>query len=422
MTTLGEQLNHIPFPPASRPFRQLDTFPAHATQSSESNDDTDRMRRTLIAALLLAALAARAKDAIPTERIWLDIRINNKPARLIFDSGSSCSALTPKTVQRLGLKTRPCLTNEVPPGTATTMTEELPVIILGREAHIKFAVMTLPDYTAADCDGLIGWWDVSGGIIHINTDDGKIELLERLPKQISKFTRLALTNCGTLDFQIPNPDGTNRVLCTDTGFPTGAALPAARWRGWRQTHPHNPSTLGWMFSPSDGFFLFEESWADEVHFGTLQLSQVPVMTAGPGNVSRYGPQYAGTLGFTALRQLDLIIDGPAGQAYIRPKRVRTRTYQHNRLGAIFVPTNAHTNHGIARVIEGSPAFEAGIRNGDRLLQLDGIQVRSWTADWLNKLGMPAGTKLSLTLERNNTNFTTSAILRDIVTANPAGHK
>ena len=308
---------------------------------------------------------------------------------------------------------------------AIAQTDELPVTIEGRKANVRFVVLNMPKYTAADFDGLIGMWDFSGCILRVNAEGREIDFLERLPKEISEFTALAIaTNTGTLELELPGSPGTNRILCIDTGSPDGVSLPATEWQKWKEAHAHTPRTFGTQFSLVEGLFEFEESWADEIELGPLKLTSMPIQSDDPANLQRYGPRYAGTLGLVALKlkQFDLIIDGPKVQAYLRPKKIRTKSYEHNRLGAIFAPTDQHTNQGIARVVEGSPAYNAGVRDGDRLLQVDGVRVRGWTEDWLSKFTMRSGTKLKLTLERNHTNFTTTATLRDIVAAHATQDK
>jgi hypothetical protein len=373
--------------------------------------------------VILAALAGQARAAAVAERIWLDARIKRKPVKLVFDSGAAASVLLPRTVQQLGLKTLPYTNGDLPATITSATTEELPVTIEGGEAHITFVVLNLPRYVAPDFDGVVGWWDVSGCVVRLDCERREIEFLEKLPKETAGYTRLGIvTNSGTLDLEIPGPLGSNRVLCIDTGSPSGVAIPLTEWERWKEGHDSRPSTLGANFTPSDDFYVFREAWGDNIQFGPLLLTAVPIQSAGPFNADRYGAQYAGTLGIEALRQLDLVIDGPRGQAYVRMKKIRPRPYVHNRLGAVFVPTPGHTNQGIAQVVRGSPAYIAGIRNGDRLLQVGEVPVRGLTTDWLSQFEKAPGTKLELTLERNNTNFTTTAVLRDIVTGKPDKHE
>lgn len=373
------------------------------------------MNRIALAAFVFAALATYSNDATAQERIWLNVRIRHGSEKLAFDSGASCSALIPEAVQRLGLKTRPYTFTNLP-GIVSGMTKELPVRIEGGpKVYISFAVLEMPWYASLGGDGLIGWTDLTDRILRLDADHNRIEFLGKRPKETALFTRLNIvTNYGMLDLEIPSSVGTNRVLCIDTGDPCGLCLPKAEWQRWKEAHTHIPSTLDTTYAPSEGFYLFEQAWADEIQIGPLKLTDVPIEQDGPGRSKQYGERYAATLGMAALRQLDVVVDGPAGRVYIRSKEVQPKPFEHNRLGAVFAPDDAHKDQAIARVVPGSPAYQAGVRRGDRLLQVDDVEIRSWTSDWLGKFKAPAGTKLKLKLERNNTNFTATATLRDIV--------
>jgi S1-C subfamily serine protease len=181
-------------------------------------------------------------------------------------------------------------------------------------------------------------------------------------------------------------------------------------------------TLETGVTPDDGFFVTEEAWADQISVGPIILTGVPISVAGRGGTNRWGAQYEGTLGLAVLKRLDLIVDSNKGVAYLRAKTTPPPAYPHNRLGAIFAATTTQTNQGVARVVDGGPAYEAGVRNGDVLLQVDEVTVRGWTDDWLSRFYMPAGTKLKLTLQRDGKIFTTTATLREILQPSPNKNK
>ena len=130
-------------------------------------------------------------------------------------------------------------------------------------------------------------------------------------------------------------------------------------------------------------------------------------------------KYEATLGFAALKRLDIIIDGKHGIAYLRSKTTLPLPYAHNRIGAIFVPQDMQSNDLVAHVVNGSPAYEAGIRNDDVLLKIGELDVTKWRTD-SNVLPLSrfwestARTKLELTLKRGDKIFKTTAILRNIV--------
>src|SRR5262249_20600503 len=116
---------------------------------------------------------------------------------------------------------------------------------------------------------------------------------------------------------------------------------------------------------------------------------------------------------------DLVVDGKRRIAYVRPKRNTPPPYEHNRLGTVFAPVDPQSSDLIARVAEGSPAQEAGIRSGDVLLKIGEVDVTKWRTDpailplrrfW----SRPVGTKLDLLLKRQDHTFEAHPVLRDIL--------
>ena len=372
--------------------------------------------RHMLIILSIGVASFRSTFSLADERIWLKAKINGKPVHLCFDSGSNGSALCPQTMHRLGLKFIPAPTNELSRGLLAGDTEDCTLTLDGTDSKMSFLVLDPPAYVSADFDGIIGWWTISPNVLRIDAVAREVTFLSKVPKQTAQWSRLsllAITNSGALDLQIQHSDRTNGVLCIDTGFDHGLALPAQEFRRWKEAHPQCPMTLETVFTPADGFFVTEEAWADQMSVGPIILTGVPIIAAGPAGATRWGAQYEGTLGLAALKRMDLIVDGNNGLAYLRAKTTRPPAYPHNRLGAVFVP-QTHTNQAAAWVVHGSPAYEAGVRGGDVLLQVDEVTVTGWTDDWLSRFRMPPGTKLKLTLQRDGKIFNTTATLREIL--------
>jgi hypothetical protein len=353
----------------------------------------------------------------------LKAKINGKKANLCFDSGSNASALCPRAVQKLGLRFIPAPTNNFSRGVLAGDTEDCTLTLEGMKGTASFLVLDLPAYAAADFDGLIGWFPVSRKVLRIDAVGREVAVLPKVPSESTQWARFCLlTNFEVLDLQVPHTGRTNGVLSVDTGDARGLALPMLEWHRWKEAHPHASLTLDTDYSPADGFCVYEEAWADQISIGPMVLTDVPIRLAGLGNATRLGAQYEGTLGLAGLKRLDFIVDGKNGLAYWRAKSTPPPVYPHNRLGAVFVPTQSHTNQAVARVVQGGPAYEAGVRDGDVLLRVDNVMATSWNTGWLRYLSMPAGTKLKLTLKRDGETFSTTATLRQLLQPSPAKDK
>jgi hypothetical protein len=372
----------------------------------------------VISALLLSARSALAQT---DERLWIAAKVNGQPVRLAFDTGSSHLLLFRKGAVRLGLR----VTNAPPdvklnPGEVPMgRTEECRLAIEGDpEFTISFGVVDVPPVLDRVCDGLIGWGALSPSIIEINARAGVVNQLTNVPPEATTWLTLRIqTNANTLRLEVPGSKPFSIAL--DTGSPQGVQLSPPKWREWRTGHPYQPATEHADFVPASGLVVGDEVWANEISFGPLTLTEVPLMEASKTDVGLGGADYQATLGLTAMKRLDLILDGKKGIAYLRPRKSPPLPYQHNRLGAVFTPVSLEGGDLLAHVAQGSPADKAGIRNGDILLKIDDTDVTKWHSDpsilplsrfWER----PAGTKLQLTCKRGQNTVKISVVLADIL--------
>lgn len=361
--------------------------------------------------LAIGLVILSAVSVFADERIWLEnAAIDGKSVRMVFDSGSSMIGLTSQAVKRLGLKVI------TPPTNGFGETAACTLGLNGAQFRTNFAVINfypvIPDF-----DGLVGWNALNANIFRIDAEAQRLTFLSSVPAGIRPWTQLLIdTNAGTLNLEIPGERKGQNLIFVDTGGTCGIALTTREWKRWKKAHPRNPITLR-AYGTIDGIYVGEESWADQIQIGPLTLNDVPVMEEGPSTKIELGSE-RDVLGFAALRRLDLVVDGIHGIAYLRAKQTPPPSYSYNRLGAEFLPTATDSNDLVARVVTGSPGYEAGIRNGDILLKVDGQSISGWTNGWnesdTNALSMPAGTKLQLTLRRNRKVFETTAVLREIL--------
>jgi hypothetical protein len=369
----------------------------------------------IVGLLTMALLGFGTPRLSAEERIWFDAKINGQPVRLCFDSGSCSSFITTDAAQRLGLKLIKSVTNSFGSGSLGGESEEVNVSLDGHTERTNLFVVELAADFRPDFDGVVGWPGLSQSVVQI---DAVFDLITFLPNHFYTPVEWAqfpvLTNSCTLILSVARGAGRDGRVLIDTGDPGGLYLPKHEWKRWKKAHPKAPITLESAYSPMNGFRVYEEAWADEILVGPVVLTGVPVAEAGAGTEKAVGTGFEETLGMAAVRRLDLIVDGKAGVAYLRPKKTRPPGYDHNRLGAMFAPMGARANDSVARVIKGGPAYEAGVRNGDILLAVDDVPVATLRSSGAAPFFSPPRTRRKLTLKRGRRIFNTTAILRDIV--------
>ena len=104
---------------------------------------------------------------------------------------------------------------------------------------------------------------------------------------------------------------------------------------------------------------------------------------------------AAAIGFALLKQFDLVVDGEHALAYLQPSRkwkphaveAPKQSSPHDSPSAAFAQWHNQSNYFTAYVMNASPAFESGIRNGDILLEVDRRDVKQWL-EFPAKAGRP----------------------------------
>jgi len=353
------------------------------------------------------------------ERIWIEATVNDREAHFIFDTGDpDYYTLFRVGAERLGIT----VTNQTGQLDSwyTGYTPECSLKIRDQTVKTWFLVIDLPltltNHFSAD--GLIGWPCFTNTVMTIDAKADMMLRFWRVPQDTTGWLKLSLqSNAPVLRLLIPKPNGKKSVIVVDTGSGKGIALRSDLWRTWRSSHADQPTTLMESYGFASGMTdVREEAWAKEIEFGPLTLTDVPIMEASSVDLGLGGEDYEATLGLTALKRLDLIVDSIHNVAYLRPKDEKPVPYKHNRLAVCFVPQDLKDTNNVAHVLKNGPGYNAGIRDGDILLKVDGRDVNWMSPDYMSP-GLeerPSGTKVTLTLKRGTKVFETSVVLNDIL--------
>ena len=356
---------------------------------------------------------------------WVDARIDGNTARFWLDTGANGLLIYRPSAERLGL--------DLP---STEPAEALPRPYWAKKSHLVelwgiarrqwLAVIELPHFLRLPEDGLVGWHTIRKNIVMFDAARGTIAFLSRVPDEAMTWIKLPiLEGFRGLVLGVPGNGRTQGLILVDTGIWSGVGLPRSNWEDYRQANRDQPTTLSAGYTMFSGIVVREQTWADRFAFGSLELTGVTVEEDTGAGSQVVGNDHLATWGMAALKRVQLIVDGRRNVAYVKAECGPASTPEHNRLGAVFVPRDLQSQELIAHVAEGSPASEAGIRNGDVLLRSGNVDLAEWRslrmdASMSGPVYPPPGTRWDLTLKRGDEVFVATVVLRDILNPSNPG--
>jgi hypothetical protein len=371
----------------------------------------NQAKARLLAAFLLAAIFSQARAA--DDRLWFRAAaINGKPVRLAFDSGCDSWILPAATASKIGLQYTNADPNQVvePGRVPAGWSSQCMVELEGCQTEGIFRIVQFPSDLEVDFDGIIGWWDIQSTFLLLESSINRISFLYELPERTKQWNYLNIrTNRGTLQLAIPHPDGSSGSVLVDTGDPFGVILHPKAWQTWKVGHPKSPATTYGRYTLADGEEVVEENLAEQLEVGPLRFRNIRISEAVPSNMT-IAADYEGTIGLEALAQLDVVIDGEQKRFYYHPREGPFLAKSYNHLGASFIAKGSGKEL-FAHVAPGSPAEEAGIRNGDIILKLNSRKISNGRK--LEEAFDHPG-KAKLTLKRDGKIFKVTATLRPIL--------
>ena len=359
-------------------------------------------------------------------RILMDSYINGQPVKLMFDTGAEGPMLFRQTANRLKLDIKePPSDVTVEPGKvkfAITEKCQFQLIEGGTESSIHFAVIDIPSGIKFNSDGVMGWGGIKHMMVEMDPYSHKIKVREKIHFEKSEWKCLDIrTDLNILVVKTPSDDTAQDSFLIDTGSPDGLTARKELWQQLTGDSADSNTTLSAMYFPSVGLVVNKEKWIHEINFGGLPFHEIPVKMGMEVNPWLMKEGIDGVVGMWALSCYSWIVDEPNGKIYFKENGLirRPEKYEYNRLGAVFVPKDIQTSNSlIAHVVEGSPAYTAGILEGDELLRIGQLDVTKWRTDpkvmplsqfWVK----PAGTKMDLVLVRDGKKMEISVTLEEI---------
>lgn len=339
-------------------------------------------------------------DPVPVEivddHVLVRATLNGREVRLVLDTGASHLAVSPEAAAATGIREAGragfgAFGGER--GSAKLGVAES--VVVGPAVAKDVATFIFPIPPVFEADGFLGLSFLRQFAVRL---DYEHKLLSFAPPASSNLTGVgpgvALQGDGRLVIQA-EVDGAAAKLVVDTG--AGQSLILRSWfvdeQKLRARYPRrlNVVTGGGLLGLTRG----EISRLQTLKLGGHTLTNVFVeFETGTDNRR---DDIAGFIGAGILSRFNLTFDPAGKRMWFEPNSSRAMAPLPSatlRSGLVWLPEGT-----VADIIPGSPAAEAGVRLGDRLLEVDGVPVQTLRFKGVNRaLRAEPGTRVRLRLQ------------------------
>lgn len=359
-----------------------------------------------------AAEAARAVSVSAKNGVELKATINGQgPFDAIFDTGSG-NLMTASVAKRLGLKAEGSATLNAGGGTLPAKVVKVATINIGglTMSDQLFAVVDTP--IAKEWDGIfVGDLLVQNLPIRVDFEEQQITFYSK-----EGFTYSGLgaavpihSQDGTL-FAEATVDGITGLFGIDTGDMYSLSLYAPFVTQHKLVQHYRAKIQGYAgegFGGADhGFY----TRADTLQLGQMEVVRPITILSTDTQGAESSPTVAGNIGLRALRQFNVIFDGPHGKMYLEKNANYGKPDVFNRAGLILdlFPDNLK----IKTVVPRSPGAKARLKPEDVITQIDGKPPTDDTMQ--SAFTQPVGTVVHLAVRSGTKTRHLSLVLKEIL--------
>jgi hypothetical protein len=308
--------------------------------------------------------------------IYLQVSLNGRgPFRLLCDTGGM-NVLTPDLARELGLKSEGALqgqgVGEKSEDFGLTKVETLRIseATLSNQVFVVFDLTALGDVEGLSIQGLVGYEVFKRFVVSIDYELQRLTLT--LP---SSFTYGGTGTVVPFKFnnQIPQVDGEIDGIPGKFDIDTGSRSSLTILAPFAEKHdlktrykPKVQAITGWgVGGPARGFV----TRAKVLKLGNITvenpLTELSLQTKG----SFIDPYVAGNVGGGVLKRFNLIFDYPRQQLIFERNANDAKPDDYDRAGLWMNLANGVFK--VMFVLPGGPAAEVGLKDGDRILAIEG---------------------------------------------------
>ena len=362
------------------------------------------------------------------KHVWLRASINGRPpADFIFDTGASVSVLDSTYAAGIGLTTAgsmQAMGGASSQGRASFATvDSLRIVSSDGDGvgvrGLKVAVVNVNSVLAPffwrDCAGIIGFDVIGQFVTRIDFDGRQLSFFD--PKSFKydgKGTALPMTLAGTVPVVTIKVDGayeggarldvgSDALIDLHTPFVKKNDLIAKAAK-----------TITTTNGGVGGLFQSKLARMKSIELGPYRIDKPLVGLSTTESGALASEDYAGNIGNELLERFTVTLDYERRQVWFEPGAHYADPASYSRLGAELARIGNETR--VAQVLPGSPAEQAGLKEGDLVTDINGQPVASLDRVQFDEKipnGKP-GTKVTLTVMRDGKSRKLTAKLRDLL--------
>lgn len=407
------------------------------------------IRRTYISALILSLLAAHVAPAVsarpavemPTQapeardlpfelnanHIYVRASVNrSRPLWFLFDTGAEMSVIDAGVAASLGLLSSGSATARgAGEGTAQAGFAQGVTLSVGRATAADQTVVTLPldalePVDGRAIDGILGHDFIARFVVTVDYARRRISLVE--PGRFDPATAPGERVPITIDGGIPRLAGSVVIdgaapiageFTIDTGSRTALSFNAP----FVQAHPAIRSLAGRALDAPYGFGIGGATKTRVGRIPALRIGGVAILRPVVGfSFDSKGVDatdtIAGNIGGDLLRRFRVTFDYGRGMMYFESTDGTAEPFRYDAFGAMLSLDGSAFL--VRRVVPGSPAAAAGVREGDRIVAIDGRPTAGTTLEAARQRFLDAGSMVRLRLARKALEWNVGARLRSLV--------
>lgn len=314
----------------------------------------------------------RFKVAKGGDILLIPIRVEGKDRMFVVDTGFACTAFDSPLLHG---KPRGEYRVRTPQGVSEKPLYDAPEASVG---HLPFRTRTgtsasvlaidmkpLREAFGYPIEGILGLDFLGKYVLHINFDAGELLFLEAAPVNAGEEIPLTLDEGKTAIVSVGLKEGDKVPFIIDTGGQTIGAAGYVEILKARDLA--RKGELRWVDSARSGTaggeFTSQVYRGERITLGGFSVNE-PLLIEAP---------QTSILGLGFWSRFIVTIDFPKGKLFLRKGACYDRPEHWNYSGLNLWPEG--NTVVINSVDEGSPAEKAGIRDGDMLLELDGLFAR-----------------------------------------------